>query len=203
MAKKSAEVDVYIANAASFAKPILNHLRRAVLTACPQAEETLKWRCPHFVYGGKLLCSMATFKQHCALGFSHAGMKSALAEVEKDGAEQFQLDRIVDLSDLPSKAVIARLVKQAMQLTDDGIKSTTRSKRKTAKPVKVPADLQTALKKNKKAQAAFENFSPSHQREYVQWIVEAKRPETRLKCLQTTLQWLSSGKSRNWKYDRK
>jgi len=56
------------------------------------------------------------------------------------------------------------------------------------------------LKKNKKALAAFESFSPSHRKEYVQWIVEAKREETRDKRIATALAWLAEGKSRNWKY---
>ena len=65
---------------------------------------------------------------------------------------------------------------------------------------KVPADLKQALAKNARARAAFEAFSPSHRREYVQWIEEAKHEETRKKRLGTAIDWLAEGKSRNWKY---
>jgi hypothetical protein len=59
-----------------------------------------------------------------------------------------------------------------------------------------------AIRKNKKARAAYEAFSPSHQREYVEWITEAKSDETRGRRLETAVQWMAEGKSRNWKYQR-
>ncbi len=65
----------------------------------------------------------------------------------------------------------------------------------------VPDYLTAALKKNKKALAAFEAFSYSHKKEYVEWITEAKREETRQKRIETMLIWLAEGKSRNWKYE--
>jgi len=67
----------------------------------------------------------------------------------------------------------------------------------------VPADLAAALKKNKKALATFEAFSPSHRREYVEWITEAKQEATRQKRVAQAALWLAEGKSRNWKYQRK
>ena len=69
------------------------------------------------------------------------------------------------------------------------------------KDLVVPDDLVSALKKNKKAQAQFDNFSYSHRKEYVQWITEAKTEPTRNKRLATTVEWLAEGKSRNWKYE--
>jgi hypothetical protein len=122
MAKKSAQIDAYITKSADFAMPILNHLRRVVLAACPQAEETLKWGCPHFVYGGKMLCSMAAFKQHCKFGFWHQAMHRSVSDAEKSASAHGQFGRITSLSDLPTKAVLTRLIKQAQRLTDDGIK---------------------------------------------------------------------------------
>lgn len=50
MRAKDPRVDAYIAGAAEFAKPILRHLRKLVHTACPEVEETLKWRCPAFLH---------------------------------------------------------------------------------------------------------------------------------------------------------
>jgi hypothetical protein len=58
-------VDAYIAKSADFAQPILEHLRAVVHAACPDVEETMKWSFPHFMYKG-MMCSMASFKAHCA-----------------------------------------------------------------------------------------------------------------------------------------
>ena len=69
-----------------------------------------------------------------------------------------------------------------------------------ARPVSVPADLAAALRRSRKAREAFAAFSPSHQREYIEWITEAKRAETRERRLATTIEWLEEGKPRHWKY---
>jgi uncharacterized protein YdeI (YjbR/CyaY-like superfamily) len=159
----------------------------------------MKWSFPHFLYEG-MLCSMASFKQHCAFGF----WKGSLI-VDRDGrrAEEAmgQFGRITALSDLPSKKVLTGYVREAMRLNDEGVKSPTRSAPRAKKgEVVVPDDLASALKRNKKAQATFEGFSPSHRREYVEWIAEAKSEETRKRRLETAVEWMAEGKSRNWKY---
>ena len=64
----------------------------------------------------------------------------------------------------------------------------------------VPDDLAAAVKKHRKAQAAFDEFSPSHRREYIEWITEAKTDTTRAKRIQQAVEWLAKGKPRNWKY---
>jgi uncharacterized protein YdeI (YjbR/CyaY-like superfamily) len=64
----------------------------------------------------------------------------------------------------------------------------------------VPDYFSAALKKNRKALETFENFSYSHKKEYVQWVAEAKREETRAERIETSIAWLAEGKARNWKY---
>ena len=75
-----------------------------------------------------------------------------------------------------------------------------RKPRPPRKPLPTPADLAAALKKNTKARTTFEAFSPSHRREYVEWITEAKTEETRRKRLDMAVEWMAEGKPRNWKY---
>ncbi len=197
MARKDPRIDAYIAKAADFAKPILNHLRKLVHAACPDVEETMKWSFPHFDYKG-MLCSMAAFKEHCAFGF----WKSTLV-LEKDAAQESamgQFGRIASLSDLPGDKMLIGYIKKAVALNDTGIKNPTRPRQKVKKELVVPDYFLAALKKNKKALTAFENFSNSHKKEYVEWITEAKREETRAKRIKTTIDWIAKGKSRNWKY---
>ncbi len=56
--------------------------------------------------------------------------------------------------------------------------------------VEVPADLKKALAKNKEAKAAWERYSYPHRKEFAKWITEAKKPETRERRLEKTLQML-------------
>jgi uncharacterized protein YdeI (YjbR/CyaY-like superfamily) len=198
MGKRDPRVDAYIRRAAPFAQPILTDIRQTVHAACPDVEEAMKWSFPHFLYKG-MLCSMAAFKHHAAFGF----WKGSLVTGKGRGADAMgQFGRITKRSDLPSTRVLAGYVKKAASLNDEGV--TVPRTRKTAAPkaIKIPADLASALKKTARAQATFDALSRSHQREYLEWITEAKAAATRQRRLAQTIEWLTEGKSRNWKYER-
>lgn len=201
MAKKDPRIDAIIQEAAPFAKPILIHLRKVIHKNCPQVEETLKWRMPHFMYEGKILCGMGAFKSHCIMGFwkgSHL--------VDDDGKKakmaMGQLGRITSVKDLPSDKKLASYIKQAMELNEAKSAAPKRTVKHKKLPLKPPSYFLRALKANKKALAHFNAFSPSCQREYVEWIVSAKTEETRERRLETAIDWMSEGKTRNWKYKR-
>jgi uncharacterized protein YdeI (YjbR/CyaY-like superfamily) len=199
MPKIDPRVDAYIAKAAEFARPILKHLRGLVHVGCPEVVETMKWSFPHFEHQG-VLCSMAAFKQHCAFGFWKGKL---FLPQEHDGSESAmgQFGRITTIDDLPAKKVLLGYIKQAVKLNEAGVKAPKTAKKEKSTLV-VPPYFKAALKKNKKAQTTFDNFSPSHQREYVEWITEAKQEATRQRRLETAIEWLAEGKSRNWKYEK-
>jgi uncharacterized protein YdeI (YjbR/CyaY-like superfamily) len=196
MGKRDTRVDAYIAKAAPFAQPILKHLREIVHGACPDVEETIKWSMPFFDYRGAL-CHFAAFKQHCAFGFWKGKLLFGGDPLSEDAMGQF--GRIASLADLPPKKVLTAYVKQAAKLNESGVKLAKPKAAPKALP-KAPDDLLAALKKNKKALATYEAFSPSSQREYVDWITGAKREETRAKRLADAVAWMAEGKQRNWKY---
>ncbi len=199
MGTRDPRVDAYIAKAAPFARPILAHLREVVHDGCPDVEETMKWSFPHFVRGG-ILCSMAAFKAHCAFGFWKASL--LFPDGAKKGEAMGQLGRISSLEDLPPRRELLRLVKAARRLDDEGA-APPRKKAAPAKPAAVPDDLAAALRRNAKARATFDGFPPSHRNEYVAWIVEAKREETRKRRVSQAIEWIAEGKTRNWKYEKK
>jgi uncharacterized protein YdeI (YjbR/CyaY-like superfamily) len=203
MATKNNRVDAYIAKSAAFAKPILTHLRELVHKAVPDVKETMKWNFPHFDYCG-IMCSMASFKEHCAFGFWKASLmsdpKKILGRADKEAMGHF--GRITSLKDLPSDKVLLSYIKEAAKLNRDGVKLSPRRKPAT-KELKVPEYFMSRLKKNKKASATFEGFSPSNKRDYLEWVTEAKTEDTREKRLSTAIQWMSEGKKRNWKYIKK
>jgi len=193
--------DAYIAKSADFAKPILQHLRRLVHKACPEVEETFKWSFPCFMHKG-MLCSMAAFKQHCSFGF----WKSELVlgtDAARSQEAMGHFGRITSLADLPRDEVLLGYIKKAVQLNEAGTKLPRKKiTPKAERVVTVPPAFKAALKVNKKAHAAFAGFSYSHKKEYIEWITEAKRDETRKKRLATAVEWIANGKSRNWKYER-
>ncbi len=191
-------VDAYIEKSADFAKPILIHIRKLVHKACPDIRETMKWSFPHFDHKGTV-CSMASFKQHCAFGF----WKQSLLEQDAFPAEKTAMGsfgRITSVKDLPGNKVMIGLIHQAVELNEKGVKVAKKPAEK--KNLVIPKDLTTALSKNKPAKVVFDKFGYSHKKEYVAWIEEAKTDATRNKRLATTVEWLSEGKSKNWKYEK-
>lgn len=199
-------VDAYIANAQPFAQPILNHLRRLIHKACPEVEESIKWSRPFFEFRGTILCNMSAFKAHCSFGFWGQEMRKVLqdAKAVKDGA-MGSLGKISSVSDLPDDKVMLGWISQAVESIANGTYiSPIAARNKVVKAprteIEIPQEFTAALKGNKKASKVFEAFSPSCRREYVEWIAESKREETRQKRIATAIEWIAEGKQRNWKY---
>jgi len=203
MPTKDPRIDAYIAKAAPFAQPILKHLRKVIHQGCPEIQETIKWGMPSFEHHG-LLCGIAAFKRHCALGFwKERKIKEQIPAPAERAMGQY--GRIVSLDDLPKDAELVRLVREAARLNE--AKATTPrapSVPRVRQPApRTPAYFLAALRKRPKALAAYRAFSPSHKREYVTWITGAKGEETRARRLATAVDWIAEGKPQNWKYMKK
>jgi uncharacterized protein YdeI (YjbR/CyaY-like superfamily) len=199
-------IDVYIAKSRPFAQPILEHLRQQVHKACPGVVETIKWSRPFFEYKGVILGNMSAFKEHCSFGFWGEEISAVLREEKLLQPDAMgSLGRLTRVEDLPSNKQMLSLLRQAAAFIDSGEYTSPIAARnkvvKAPKPdAETPPQFMHALKASKKAAAAFAKLSPSCKREYVEWIADAKREETRDKRIATAIEWISEGKQRNWKY---
>jgi uncharacterized protein YdeI (YjbR/CyaY-like superfamily) len=201
MSTTNIKIDAYINKSAAFARPILIHLRKVVHKACPGVQEKIKWGMPHFDYKDNMLCSMASFKQHCAFSFWKASLMKdkTLMMNAKSETSMGHLGRITSLKDLPSEKKLISYIKEAMKLNDDGVKL-EKKLRSVKTKLNIPRELTSALKSNKKAETTFNDFSYSNKKEYLEWINGAKTEDTRNKRLETAVEWLEEGKVRHWKY---
>jgi len=200
MGRRDPRVDAYIAKSPEYARPILAKLRELIHQGCPEVEETIKWSAPFFEFHG-LIGGMAAFKAHCGFGF----WKEKLVFDSPKAMEALgQFGRIAALADLPPDEVFVGYVRKAAELNASGEK-VARPKKHAKPPLRIPKELAAAfeLKKHAKAKAAYEGFAPSHRREYVEWIEQAKRPETRARRIASTLEWLAQGKRHNWQYEKR
>ncbi|WP_316832205.1 YdeI/OmpD-associated family protein [Pedobacter aquatilis] len=194
-------VDQYIANSAEFAIPILEHLRKLVHRADARIEEKIKWSMPFFDFKGTV-CHMAAFKNHCAFGFWKASLMNDDYKIFKDRSEAMGwLGQIKSFSDLPDDDVLIAYIQQAIKLNEDGINLPPKPK-VAPKELIVPEYFIDALQEDPAALAVFQNFSNSNKKEYVQWLIEAKTEATRLKRLETAVEWIAEGKTRMWKYKK-
>ena len=199
MGNSDPRIDAYIERSAEFAQPILRHIREVVHSACPGVEETLKWSCPTFMHHG-ILCGMAAFKEHAAFNLWKGAL---IVDSDNDRVAMGQFGRLTKLSDLPSTKVLTAYLRKAMVLNEDRVKVPKIRKpglERKVVPTQPPTDLAAALRKNARARTTFDGFSPSHKREYIEWIVGAKREETRQRRLAQAIEMLAEGKTRNWKY---
>lgn len=202
---KFKDYDDYINQAQDFAKPLLMFFRECVIEACPDVKEEFKWSSPSFTYNGSILCDMAGLKQHIIFGFwlgaKMKDSKGILIPVGNTGMAR--LGKISSTEDLPDRETLISYIKEAMQLTDAGVKSTSKSgPKKKAKALEVPQILVDALNQNNATFQTFNDFSQSKRNDYSQWISEAKTKKTQLKRLDQAIEWLEEGKSRNWKYEK-
>jgi len=201
MERYDKRVDEYIEKAADFAKPILIHFRDLMHKASPLVTETIKWGTPHFEYKGTI-CTLAAFKQHCAIGFWKSSLlpdPHAVLTKREEAAGQF--GKITSLDDLPSEEILLELIKSAIVLNEQGIKT----EKKAPKPkieLTVPDDFKQLLAQNLVAQNNFENFSYSCKKEFLEWFEEAKTSSTRQKRLDSAMQFIADGKTRYWKYNK-
>jgi hypothetical protein len=195
MGTRDSRVDAYIENAAAFARPILREIRARVHRCCPDIVETIKWRSVSFEKQG-IVCGMSAFKAHCAFGFWKHDLVVGSDRKALEAMGSF--GRLTKSADLPPPRTFAAMMKKAVQLNLDGVKS-VRPKHPKAR-IPMHEDLTRALARSNKARATFDAFPPGQQREYLQWVAEAKQDATRARRVAQAIAWMERGRPRNWKY---
>ncbi len=204
MGKRSPEVDAYIAKQRPFAVPILEHLREVVHATCPGVTEVIKWGMPHFDYKGPF-AGMAAFKAHATFGFwKDSLLREGGRPLGRSGeAAMGSFGRLRSLRDLPPKRALVALLRRAMKLNDEGVRKPVKAAKRTPAAIRPPAYFAAALRRNRRALSTWAGLAPGHRREYLVWITEAKREETRARRLATTIEWLAEGKRHNWRYEKR
>ncbi len=198
MKNKNPAFDRYIAEAQPFARPVLIKIRTLFHRACPAIEEAMKWSHPSFARKG-IVGGMAAFKEHIRFGFWKESLMTNPQRIFKSGKRPEE-HGLRALGDLAADDVLIAAIREAVQLNEAGVNPAC-PKNKPPRPALDPPDyFLAALRKKKGELAAFETFSPSHRREYVEWLLDAKQDATRAKRLATAVEWIAEGKPRNWKY---
>jgi uncharacterized protein YdeI (YjbR/CyaY-like superfamily) len=190
-------IDAYIAKSKPFARPILEKVRERVHAVVPEIEEAVKWSMPAYTLGGKIVLQTAAFKAHAVLSFWRG---QELSGMQANAGAMGQFGKLASVGELPSDAELDWLISEAAKLARNA-PAPRKPKSAPKPPPELHPEFIAALAKMPKAQATFDAFSPGCRREYAEWIGEARRDETRTRRIATTLEWLSEGKKRNWKYE--
>jgi uncharacterized protein YdeI (YjbR/CyaY-like superfamily) len=187
-------IDAYIERAQPFARPILQKVRERVHAVVPDVEEAMKWSHPTYCKSGKIVLGTAAFKEHASV---HFGRGQELGFETKAGA-MGQLGKLTSADDLPPN--LDELIAKAVELSKSA-PAPRKPKHAPKPPPQMHPEFASALAKAPKAKAALDGFPPSAQRDYLEWIGEAKQDATRQKRIATAVEWLSEGKRRHWRYE--
>lgn len=178
-------IEAYFDAAPAFAREICQKLERIILKAEPGMVREWKWG-PHYSKNG-MVCGIGAFKKHVSLAFFQgSSMKDPERLFLKEDVHALNMRRIkfVALNEMRTSA-IAAYVKEAVALNSGGV-------RKPERTIETPADLEKQLSRNKQTRTYFGSLSYTHRKEYIRWIEEAKKEETRKVRIVKTIEMLKS-----------
>ena len=190
-------IDAYIAKAQPFARPILESVRERVHAVIPDVEEAMKWSMPAYLVAGKIVLITSSFKAHAALNFWRG---QEIGDGQPKAGAMGQFGRLTSVDDLPPDRELDALIREAAAIAKTA-PAPRKAKHAPKPPPELHPDFAAALARAPKAKAALEAFPPSAQRDYFEWISEAKQDATRQKRIATAVEWLGEGKRRHWKYE--
>lgn len=188
------EIENYIANSPEFARPIFIHLVQLILKACPEATTSIKWGFPHYSYKGKILCSFAAFSKYCAFSIPTAKMMQdqSLQKMAEAEIAMGHFGKITTIDDLPSDNKIIGYLKAAMSIIESKPTKQQKINKEKIVALLIPEALMKALHAEIEILKKFEKMPPSHQREYINYINDAKKIATKIKRVEKVIELLKT-----------
>ncbi len=175
---------------------------REVINGYP-LEETIKWGAPCYVYKGTNLIGLAGFKNHCAIWFH----KGSLIDDKHDAFKNAQPDKTKFLRQLRFREseninvpLLKEYINEAIKIEEQ--QEAPKVKSKTNKEFELAQELKDIFKNEVEFQNAFKKLSQYNQREYSNYINEAKRESTKERRLIKIKPLIMEGKSLHDKYKK-
>lgn len=195
--QKIYSVEEYIEQNSYFSEE-LSILRDLINTT--ELEETVKWSMPTYCLNGKNVLGLGAFKEHFCLWF-HQGVflkdeHQLLMNAQENKTKAMRQMRFESKADINEAAVLT-YVKEAIanQRLGKEIKPLRKSK-----PVVIPSELKEKLSSNAELNTSFKTLTPGKQREYCDYISEAKREATKQSRLEKITPMIIQGVGLNDKY---
>ena len=200
--KKPTNVDEYILNNEKWQDGLI-YLRELILGT--GLEETIKWMFPTYTLKGKNIVAICAFKDYFGVWFFQGGTladKSKVLQNAQEGKTKAMRQwRFTNTRDIDSELVVA-YVMEAIQNQKDGNIIKVSTTRKTPKPLIIPSELKEVFDKNQLITQHFKEFSLSNQRDFAEYITNAKRQATKEKRLEKIIPMILRGEGLNDKYKK-
>jgi hypothetical protein len=194
------QINTYISEQPEWQRRLLVRLRQLIHSANEEVEESWRWNGPHFDHDG-IMIGMHAFKTCVSVWFHKGALlkdpHGLFKLSEKDEERGMRKYKVFEGETIQEKA-FTDLVKQAVRLNESGVK--LNDAKPARKALVLPTDLEGCLKKDETTWHHWENFSYTHKKEYVEWIGDAKKEETRKRRIAQALEMIREGTGKEDKY---
>ncbi|MCB0795205.1 MAG: YdeI/OmpD-associated family protein [Flavobacteriales bacterium] len=194
------QINAYIGEQDDWKRQIMVRVRQLVHKCDERVEETWRWNGPHFDVNGIML-GMSAHKSFVSVWFHKGSLikdpKGLFERVEKGSDKGMRVVKFKEGEGLPEAALTA-LIRSAIALNDKGLKLSDVKPRRKA--LDVPAELSAAINKDPVAGSHWKGMTYSGRKEFVEWIADAKKEETRKRRIAQAFQMIREGRGRNDKY---
>ncbi|WP_394749877.1 YdeI/OmpD-associated family protein [Spongiimicrobium salis] len=164
--------------------------------------ETYKWNFPVYTIQNKNIIGICRFSQHFGIWFFNGALltdpKKVLQNAQEGKTKNMRHWKFIHMDDINSEEVLA-YIEEAIANQKKGILPEKKAVSKPTKPV-IPALLNTVLAGNSEIEKAFFSLSPYKQKEYCEYISEAKQEKTKQSRLKKITPMILEGKGLNDKY---
>ncbi|MBO0321994.1 YdeI/OmpD-associated family protein [Muricauda sp. CAU 1633] len=187
--EKSKKLEAYYQKEHPFKEGIA-HLREIALKT--EADEDFKWSIPVYTLNGKNVFGICKFKQHFGVWFFNGVFlkdpKKVLENAQEGKTKGMRHWKFQSLDEIDDKTVLAYMTEAL-----DNQKTGLEVKAEKTKKVTIPELLQTELAKSTALKTAFSKFTPYKQKEFCEYITEAKQEATKLRRLEKILPMIEKG----------
>ncbi len=191
------KIDFYISKQTKY-KDALIKLRTLLLST--ELEETVKWKMPTYTINGKNVIGISAFKNHFGMWFFNGALLKDTHNVLKNAQEgktqamrQLRFETINDIDE----NLVLEYIKEAIENQKKGL--VVKFDRKP-KELILSDELNSSFANDAEFKKAFYSLTPGKQREYADYITEAKRLETKLKRIEKITPMILNGIGLNDKY---
>lgn len=195
--KKVNSVEEYIEENSHFGDGL--NVLRSIITST-ELDESIKWNAPVYAINNKNVVGLGSFKNHFGIWFFNGVFlkdEKKLLLVAQEKTKGLRQMRFESINDIDKSSVLA-YVKEAIE--NQKLGKEIKPSKTTKKDIVIPDVLKKELSLNTKLFEAFNLLSASKQREYCEYIQEAKRDTTKLSRLEKIVPMILQGAGLHDKY---
>ena len=194
------QINLYIAGRPEWQCKLLVRLRQLIHSTDTDITEAWRWNSPHFDHNG-IMIGLVAHKNFVSVWFHKGALlkdpKGILEKVAKGDVKGMRAYKLKE-GDGINEAAFVDLIAQSIRNDQDGAKPS--DAKPARKKLVVPPDLENVLQNDEQALGHWNKFTYTKKKEYVEWITDAAKEETRKRRIAQAFQMIREGEGKEDKY---